>query len=108
MVKLASDLEKLTTIPEKSLDKLFQRTTCCICNAVEESLLAEEDITEIDLGFGILKILVKDNEIKYKFVPSAKLNDSIVATITNGHNTLTVAVEAALVERITNAYKDLL
>lgn len=108
MQKITEDLATLTTIPEKTIAKLLSKVNYCICNAVEESVLANELITEIDLDFGTLKILTANNELKYKFIPSAKLNDSIIATITNGHNTLTKTLEATLVERITSTYKDLL
>ena len=108
MTKLVEDLETLTTIPESTLNKLIAKVCFCICEAVEESVLAHEQITEIDVGIGTLYIQTVEDSVKYKFIPSAKLNEAVVTTIKEGKSPLVKLVEATLKDRITNVYKQLL
>lgn len=58
---IIEDISTITTIPPVSLRKLFDKVGWCICNAVEESRLKEQDITEVNIGFGTLLISVENN-----------------------------------------------
>ena len=65
------------------------------------------EVTEIDLDYGTLIIKIEDGQIKFRFVPSVKLNKNIKSTIVNNKSPLTGAVEATLKDRITKTYKEL-
>lgn len=107
-INLIDDVATLTTIPIESLTKLNTKVIYCINEAVEEMLLSKEDSVDIDLGIGKLEIYIKDDELKYYFEPSDKLNTSVINTVKNKQNTLTNRLDALLVDRVTHTYKDLL
>lgn len=108
MNKLAEEIETITTIPTSALNKLADRAIYCICEDINEDKINQNNITEIDINIGIITITRTEDSVKYKFTPSAKLNDDVVATITKGKNPLVKAVEDSLVDKITNVYKNLL
>ena len=101
------DLNVLTTIPTASLQKLFDKIQFIICHTLEESILEGDEITEVDLDFGTLVIKIEDGQIKFRFVPSVKLNKSIKSTIIDKKSPLTSEIEATLKDRITKTYKEL-
>ena len=107
MTSIIDDLEILTTIPANTLKKLKQKEIYCIADALEESILADQSVTEVELGIGILTIKHTKDDIMYRFTPSAKLNDAVKNTIINGKNILTDSLEVSLVNNIKNIYKDL-
>ena len=106
-VNIVEDLSTITTIPPASLRKLFEKVGWCICNGVVESKLNDEDITEINLGFGTLIISVENNHIEYKFIPSSKLEKGLVESIVNKRNPLVVNLEETFANRILKTYKDM-
>ena len=108
MVNLKEDLATLTTIPTRSIDKLFSKSSLCIANAVTEGVLEGQDVVEINIGFGTLKIAKTEQGIRYLFKPSADLEESVRDAFLGKRNKLTDVVEAALVDRIVNTYKDLI
>ena len=105
---IIKDTSVLTTIPDKVLRKLITKEIYCINDAVEETRLSEGKITDLNIGLGILSIGVLDDKVFYKFVPSKELEDSVKASILNERNLLEDALEAALVDKLTNTYKVLL
>jgi hypothetical protein len=107
-VDLMERLSKITTIPSATFDKLSDIITCLVSDAVEECILAKDDKCEMNVGIGTLTIFLSENEIKYKFVPNAKFEESLTNTVVNGQNLLTVTVEDVLKERLTHIYKDLI
>ena len=107
MEDLIKDVATLATIPEKSLVKLVDKSYWCISNEVIESLKQGDTVTEIDIGIGILYIKVIDDTIQYKFIPSAKLNDTVKDTVINKRNILEDTLEKTLVNKIVDTYKDL-
>lgn len=108
IVNVIQDISTLTTIPERSLDKLASKVCWCICDGVEESILQGKDITVVDLGIGQLCVQVCSNEIQYKFIPSAKLERYMIDTVVNKKNPMIVNLESTFVNRITKVYKDML
>ena len=72
---LIQDVSKLTAVSQITLNKLANIVSLCICNAVYESALENEPITEIKLGIGTLLIKYENNEILYKFIPNQKLEN---------------------------------
>lgn len=107
MNDLIQDLSILTTIGKYNLDQLISKSISVISHDVEESLRDYKDITSIDIGLGILHIQHKDNTIKYKFIPSKKLDDTVFNTYKYRESALAVDIDKALGERINNTYKDL-
>jgi len=108
MIKLNEELSTLTNISKQVLDKLTTLSISCICDAIEDDILNDEDILSVDIGIGTLYIKHSDNEMRYKFVPDAKFEEAIVQTIINDKNQLKVTVEDTLKKRIMNIYKELL
>lgn len=104
---LIDDLSTLTTIPSGTLNKLADKVSYIICNNLEESVLNSDNIMELNVGIGTLILSIEDNSLEYKFIPSQKLETSIVNTIKNKKNPLETTLEKSLVSRILNAYKDM-
>ena len=104
---LKSDISLITTINERALDKLSDKVLWCISDAVEKAMLNNDNVIELDLGFGILMISILDNNVKYKFVPSKELEKAVNDTIINEKNMLVDVLEESLVNKITNVYKDM-
>lgn len=107
MQDLIQDLCTLTTIGRYNLDQLVNKSISIISHDVEESLRDYKTITSIDIGIGILHIQHLSDSIKYKFVPSKKLDDVVFNTVKNRKSALSVDVDKALGERINNTYKDM-
>ena len=105
---LINDLSNLTTISEKTLSKLCEKGIYCICDCVQESILDNNDLTYIDLGLGTLQLKREGNKILYRFSPSMLLEQKVKETVETGNNPLKATVEQALIDRMTNTYKDLL
>ena len=108
MNNIVKDIEKLTTIPNTSLSNLVELCTFCIVNEMQESMLGNENITKVDIGFGTLLILVENNVVKYKFIPSDDLTKAVNTLVSTKTNPLTVKIENKLVSSITNTYKELI
>lgn len=107
MTDLLKDLSVLTGVSQTNLTFLVTHTNNAISHTVLESILQSNEITEIDIGIGILKILHTDNEIKYKFIPSDTLNSKVISTVKNKESPVAKRVGEKLGKRINNAYKDL-
>jgi hypothetical protein len=105
---IIKDTSALTTIPEKAIRKLISKEIYCINDAATELRADKVSVIDLDVGLGNLAISLVDDKVVYKFVPSPELDESVKAAILNGRNLLEDALEAALVERLTNTYKDIL
>lgn len=104
---LKKDLSILTTISEPSLSKLSDKIDWCIANSVFEARAQDDDQVDIDLDFGTLTLKLAEDQVRYRFTPSPKLEKAIINVITNNQNILKLNVEKSLTERITKVYKDL-
>lgn len=105
-VNIKEDLSTLTTIDESVFTKLSNKVEWCISDGIEKAILNKEDIINIDLDIGILMINLKNNEIKYKFIPSQKLEKTIINTVLNEKNSLILNIEDSLISKLTNVYKN--
>lgn len=106
-VKLNEDLSLLTSIPEKTLGKVFSKSIYCISNAVVESTLAGEEVTEIVTDVGSILIQNKDNQLKYKFVPNAKLDRELTEATTSMKSSLEDALEESVIKKFNDLYREL-
>lgn len=107
MKDLLKDISAITTIPQFSLQNLSNLMKDIIAYDVQESLLEKENICEIDLGIGMLNILITEDEIKYKFIPSKSLSDSVIYGVEHKDTPLIIKAEKSLNKKIMNTYKDL-
>jgi len=108
MNKIIDDVAALTSISVNSLAMLNDRTIQAICHCVYEGILEGNNPIEMELGFGTLYIKYEGDEIKYKFIPSKKLEESVSRTVQTKTSPIVQGLDAALKERIENTYKDLL
>ena len=108
MLNLAKDLSLISSSDKKIFDKISRNIEFCICNYLEDAALNNEDQLEIDLGFGILKIIILEDTVKYLFTPSNTLESGIINTLENGQNNLTTALDSTLVNRLNRLYERLL
>ena len=106
--KLTEEMSALTSISKRNLDKLSEVYIYCIVEFIKETVLADETVTDIDLGFGKLLIDSSNNNLRFKFVPSAKLVEESVNSVKHKQNLLDIALESSLINKIENAQKDIL
>lgn len=107
MYNLIEDLNKITTIPTSKLDKLLDISKYLISQYVCEDKTQNEDISEIDIGFGQLLITKTEGEVKYKFIPSEDLQQLIKLTYNTSTGPLELKLEENLAKKFINTYKDL-
>lgn len=108
MTNIIKDVSLLSTIPEKSLNKLIQQKfVYCICEAIQEDILEGKNMSKLDIGLGILYIGYEDNEIKYKFEPSTQLLKSVNSTVLHKENILEDVLNNALAKKFIDVYKDI-
>ena len=100
MVNIKSELSELTTIGESTFTKLFDKMIWCISNGVEDSILTENNSCEVDIGIGTLIINISDDSIKYKFIPSQKLEKALIDTVINEKNSLVLNIEDSLITKL--------
>lgn len=108
MIKLTHDLAALTGLSILSVEKLVEKADYAICHAVQEAQLDKSNTAEIDIGIGILYIRLEADSIKYKFIPSDKLESNVRATVLYKESLLTHKLEESLKHRIERSYKELL
>ena len=107
MSNIVEDVSKLTTIPEKSLVKLEQKFIYAICEQIQEDVLADKEMSELDIGLGTLYIKYLGDEIKYKFIPNANLEKAVYNTVVKKLNLMETALNEALAKKFIDVYKDL-
>ena len=107
MKDLINDLSILTTIPEYSLRDLVDKAVLSICHDVNENLMERDAYTQIDIGIGKITIGFEDDEIKYKFIPSLRLERAIKDVISTHEDPLQIELENSLMQRIKDTYKEL-
>ena len=107
MSNLNEKLSILTTIPEKSLSKLTEKSYYVVSDIILEDIMNDKYVSEIDIGIGTIIIQHSGDSIKYKFIPSKNLDITVKSTIINKKNTLEYILEQTLKDKVTNTYKDL-
>jgi hypothetical protein len=105
---MIKDITTLTTIAEKSLIKINDLSVDDICHCVLESVNCGDDVADIDIGIGELKVIVSDGELHYRFTPSNQLEKKLIKTFEEGVDPLTQVVEESLSNKILRAYKELI
>ena len=78
-------------------------------NDIEEvTKLSSNEVSEFDLEFGKLQILIESDTIRYKFVPSKEFESMLINTINSKESPLIKALEDTMTEKIISTYKELL
>ena len=108
MTNLIEDVSLLTNVTENTLEKFIPICRYCIGHAVHEHLCIQKDVTEIDIGFGMLNIKTDDCGIRYKFIPSKELEDMLIKTVTQHTSPIITKLENNLQDKIDHTYKELL
>lgn len=108
MTNLIKDISILTDVNESTLNKFTSICNYCIGHAVHETDCLHEDTTKIDIGFGELHIKVDEEGIRYRFIPSKELENTLVKTVTKHISPVITALETNLQEKIDRTYKELL
>ena len=104
---LIEDVAKLSSVKSSLLKKFSRLSEYCISDYVLESKLEDEDLTEIDIGIGKLKLLITDDELRYSFTPSQRLEKMMIDSYQNEKHVLEQKVEEGLENRLLSAYKEL-
>lgn len=108
MSNLTRDVSKLTTIPYATLNKLKDIEVACIGHNVYEGVLKNEQQITIDVGIGELIVKINPEEIRYKFIPSSHLEETIRSSVANKESPLVQKIEGKLRDKVMNVYKELL
>lgn len=108
MNNVINDLSTLTDIAESDLNRVVKIIMDCICHSVLDNINDKESTTIVDIGIGTLSLLLSQDCIKYKFIPSTTFENKLKTTIKTKKGPITKEVEDILIKRITNTYKDLL
>lgn len=105
-VNIKEDLSTLTTINESVFTKLVNKIEWCISDGVEKAIKSGENQVNIDFDLGTLMINFDNEQIKYKFKPSQKLEKVVTNTVVNERNDLVLNIEESLISKLTNTYKN--
>ena len=104
---LLKDVSSLTNINDKIIDKLSNVSKLCICDYINELDIIDEDVLNIDIGIGIISMLIVDDEIQYSFSPSESLEKTMIKTIEDKESPLINKLEVNLEKKINSTYKDI-
>ena len=104
---LLKDISAITSIKDTILNKISDISELCICDYIHELGIIDEDVLQIDIGFGIVSLLVIDDEIKYSFSPSSSLEKLLIKTIENKESPMVHKLEVNLENKINSTYKDI-
>jgi hypothetical protein len=104
---LLDDISQLTTVQRVSIDRLVNQGVNCICHDIQELKVAKSDCACIDIGLGNLFINISNNEIKYRFEPSSKLESGILNTVLTGKSPVIDDIEKSLINKVNTVYKEL-
>lgn len=110
MINLFEDISTISGINQKYLNKIINIILSDISNSILEAKEKELNTVDINLDFGTLKLEFPEDYQGFtcKFIPAAKLIDTVKSTVTTGTNQLVNNIEKSLVTKLTDLYKDLL
>jgi hypothetical protein len=82
------DLSTLTTIPYNNIQKLSKRVGDIIAYSVQEAVKNKDDLISIGIGIGSINILVTEESLKYKFIPTPTLEKEILSAVNESNISL--------------------
>lgn len=101
---VVSDVCKICALSKTSVDKLIEIGSKDICHCVYDN---PGEVVILDIGIGRLSLGIEGDEIKYKFIPSPKMENMLKETLQNKKDLLTNMIEDRLTNRLLSTYKDL-
>lgn len=104
---IAEDLGNITNVSKHMYNQIFSKIIPVISHNLLEALNKGENTIVLDVGIGTLALKYFDNELKYKFEPSYKLEKVLSDTINSNKDYLLEEAETSLREKINSSYKDL-
>lgn len=107
-MELINDLTNLTSIPEKFFEKLESNIMFSILQTLEEALINKSSECEIECGIGTLFISLEEEGLKFKFIPSKKLEKEIIKTVEQGKNSMEAVLTTNMVSTLEKTYRELL
>lgn len=108
MNKILDDISTISTIPYTQLLSVADNMSHCICHQVLENSISGENVSEIDIGIGTLYVIQYEDNLKYQFIPSAKLEKELIQTLDTKCSPLIDKAGEILQKRIISAYKEML
>jgi hypothetical protein len=107
MRDIVKDVSVLSTVPDKTLDKLIEKGVYCISDALLEDIDTDKDVTELNIGIGTLYIKHTADTIAYKFMPSDEFANVVKSTVKNKQNLLSNVLDETLSKKFLEVYKDI-
>lgn len=108
MRNLYNDLATITNSNKDIFNKLVKNSNFLICNYLEDTTLNNENLCTIDIGIGILKIVIEEDTVRYSFIPSKELETEIINTLENNQSYLTSVISSKLTSQLNKLYDNLL
>lgn len=105
---IINNTSKLTGVPLKYIEKIYSIEQDYICYAIQQAFINKQNQIDIDIKIGTLSILIEEDKIYYKFIPSESLELDINTTILTKECPMIKKLETNIKEKVLNAYKDLL
>ena len=108
MRNLYNDLATITNSNKDIFNKLVKNSNFLICNYLEDTTLNNENLCTIDIGIGVLKIIIEEDTVRYNFIPSKELETEIINTLENNQSYLTSVISSKLTSQLNKLYDNLL
>lgn len=108
MRNLYNDLATVTNSNKDVFNKLVKNSNFLICNYLEDTTLNNENLCTIDIGIGVLKIVIEEDTVRYSFIPSKELETEIINTLENNQSYLTSVISSKLTSQLNKLYDNLL
>lgn len=108
MIDVVKDLSQLTNIDNSILQELIRLAILDIGHTTLETFIEHNNQLEADLGIGILYIKYNQEGVKYKFIPSDKLETTINEALSNKVSPLVKLSDRTLKSRLEETYKYLI
>lgn len=105
---LIHDLQSITQIKKFVFDKCTDIGNVVIGDYINELDLNNEQVLDIDIGIGVISMLVLEDTIKYMFTPAPELESTIITAIENKESPVVKHLEAKLNQKVMSTYKDLM
>lgn len=107
-MNILKDISIITNVPYKTLERLSDLAEKCVAHDVLESYLGKNTSCSLDIGIGTIYLLIEEDGIEYKFIPSPSLEKKIVLSIESNTSPLITDAEKLLNEKIKQVYKELM
>lgn len=108
MNKIIKDVCTLTSLPNNLTNDIVPVMESAVTHKVFESIMEGESITQVDIGIGLLYIKNEGTAVKYRFVPSKRLEEEVAKVLVTKESPLEKKLEKSLLEKMENAYKGMI